>query len=321
MDLQEGLEKFIRWATGELAEDTINAYKNYIVKFIDWIGKRQLQNIDLFADVIGFREYLQEQGHKEGTINIAMIALRRYFQILEESDCEIQFSWSSIPIKNNIYKDSYNPLDEQDYRDMVNEAIIRGGFVGRRDEAMMRLLWSTGLRVSELTDLDVEDVHLDDQSVTTVTRKRRDGINRRTVPFTKYCRKALEDYLAFFEASDGDPLWISTRGPKAGQRLSVRTVQRRVTHYAKEAGLDHTDISPHSFRHAIGERAADSFFDERYLGRLMGHATPGGTDVYFNVKNPKLQKHYHDTIGDNSESTAEKVWTQITETLAKANIM
>lgn len=323
MDLHQAIKKFLQWGTGEYAEDTLMTYKNFLDEFADWCGDVRIKKIELFDHIVKFRRYLNKKGHKEGTINIAMISLRRLFKLLSETEHEtnaqVQFEWSAIPVKNNIYKDSHNPLDEQDYRDMVNRAVLRKDFVGVRDEAIMRLLWSTGVRVSELTDLDVENVNLpNEQSITVITRKRRDGVNKRTVPFTKYCKKALSEYLQMREAEPEEPLWISTRGPKAGQRMSARSVQRRITHYAKEAGLDHDKISPHSFRHSIGERAADSFMDERYLGRLMGHATPGGTDVYFNVKNPKLQKHYHETIGDNADGTIKRVWSGLTETLIKA---
>jgi len=321
MKLSQARENFTKWACGELSATSIEVYEFYISLFIEWCGNKRVPEVGLFEHILEFRKHLEDTGKKDSTINLAMIAFRQFFKLLENTgNGDFDFSWTAIPYKSSVENDSYNPIKLQQQTKLVNEAIKKGGFVGKRDESLLRLFWSTGMRVSEMAALNVRSVNLpDEQSVTAITKKRRDNVEKRTLPFTKYCKKAMQEYLELRNDFGGQALWVSTRGSNSGSRLSVRAIQRRITVYCKQADkLDHKNISPHSFRHALGQRGANAKMDNVMLSSLLGHSSPQGSDVYYNLRNPEVQKEYHDKIGDNSESTTKQIWNEFTETLSKA---
>jgi len=321
MKLSQAITYFKKWGIGEYADNTLNTYSHCLRRFEEWTGNKNIEDIELFADIMRFRDYLDTQNKKEGTINTTMVALRQLFKLLShtqgEFDLNLPFSWDAIPTKSKVQQKSYTPITQKQHIALVNQAIKRSGVVGRRDEAILRMFWSTGVRVSEMIEMNIGNVNLpDEQSVTVTTKKRRDGVEKRTVPFTEYCKKALEKYLKMRESLDGEALWISTRGPVAGDRLSVRSVQRMITKYAEHANIK-KNISPHSYRHALGQRGANNKMDKVLLADMLGHSTPASSDTYYNVKNPVMQNEYHDKIGDNSDEENNS-WAGLTDILELA---
>ena len=158
-----------------------------------------------------------------------------------------------------------------------------------RDRAMLELLYSSGLRLAELVDLDCDDVDMQDATVRVTGKGNKDRI----VPVG---RKALEALRAWQAARvglaghDETALFVSQRGT----RISPRTVQARVTHWAKRQGID-SNVYPHLFRHSFATHLLESSHDLRGVQELLGHANISTTQVYTHLDFQHLAQIYDQT--------------------------
>lgn len=158
-----------------------------------------------------------------------------------------------------------------------------------RDRAILELLYSSGLRLAELTDLNCGDV--DDQDATVrVTGK---GNKDRIVPVGRHALRALSRWYKSrgqLAQADEKALFVSNRGT----RLSHRSVQARVTHWAKHQGID-TNVFPHLFRHSFATHLLESSHDLRGVQELLGHANISTTQVYTHLDFQHLAQIYDQT--------------------------
>jgi len=165
--------------------------------------------------------------------------------------------------------------------------------LGARDRAILETLYSTGIRVSELVDLDFTD--LDEFSE--ALRIRGKGKRERLVPLGSHALAALRHYLKLFQvdprfnrlpnANGRSPLFIN----KHGSRLSSRSVRRKLDKYLKMADLD-ADISPHTLRHSFATHLLGNGADLRSVQELLGHRALSTTQIYTHLTPQRLQDVY-----------------------------
>jgi len=158
-----------------------------------------------------------------------------------------------------------------------------------RDRAILELLYSSGLRLAELVGLDTGDVDLADATVR-VTGK---GSKERVVPVGRKARAALRAWAASrrgLAGPDETALFVSRRGT----RLSPRTVQMRVKHWARRQGID-ANVYPHLFRHSFATHLLESSHDLRGVQELLGHANISTTQVYTHLDFQHLAQIYDAT--------------------------
>ncbi len=167
---------------------------------------------------------------------------------------------------------------------------IRGeGPLVARDRAILELLYSSGLRLAELTNLDTGSVDVPDALVR-VTGK---GSKERIVPIGRYALEALSVWTrerALLAAPEETALFVSRRGG----RLSARSVQARVDYWAKKQGID-TKVHPHLFRHSFASHLLESSHDLRGVQELLGHANISTTQVYTHLDFQHLAQIYDQT--------------------------
>ncbi|MEM6512526.1 MAG: tyrosine recombinase XerC [Pseudomonadota bacterium] len=158
-----------------------------------------------------------------------------------------------------------------------------------RDRAMLELLYSSGLRLAELTDLDVHDVDLADATVRVTGKGNKD----RVVPVGRAALSAIRAWhkaRAALADVDEPALFVSKRG----SRISKRNVQARVEHWAKIQGID-TRVYPHLFRHSFASHVLESSQDLRGVQELLGHANIATTQVYTHLDFQHLAQIYDKT--------------------------
>jgi len=158
-----------------------------------------------------------------------------------------------------------------------------------RDRAILELLYSSGLRLAELTDLDCGDVDEQDATVRVTGKGNKDRI----VPVGRHALRALAKWYKSrgqLASADEKALFVSNRGT----RLSNRSVQARVTHWAKHQGID-TKVFPHLFRHSFATHLLESSHDLRGVQELLGHANISTTQVYTHLDFQHLAQIYDKT--------------------------
>lgn len=164
-----------------------------------------------------------------------------------------------------------------------------GGPIVARDRAILELLYSSGLRLAELTGLDVGDIDLADSTVRVTGKGRKDRI----VPVGRHARRAVTDWLEERQKlvrSQQQALFVS----KQGNRLSARSVQSRVSCWARRQGID-ARVYPHLFRHSFATHLLESSHDLRGVQELLGHANIGTTQVYTHLDFQHLAQIYDKT--------------------------
>lgn len=161
--------------------------------------------------------------------------------------------------------------------------------LGGRDRSMLEMLYSTGMRVSELVALNVDDIDLGASTI----RIRGKGKKQRMVPVGPGAVKALINYLDLRRADsktgtfDTEAMFIN----KHGQRLSTRSVRRKLDKYLLEAGLA-MSISPHTLRHSFATHMLRNGADLRVLQELLGHQTLSTTQVYTHLTSKEVKESY-----------------------------
>ncbi len=164
--------------------------------------------------------------------------------------------------------------------------------LGSRDRAMLETLYSTGVRVSELVSLNVNDVDMTGESL----RVRGKGRKERISPIGPTSIAAIRRYLDMRNADprsasfDPEPLFVN----KHGKRLSTRSVRRKLDKYLSMCGLD-PSISPHTLRHTFATHMLNNGADLRSVQELLGHQSISTTQVYTHVTTAQLKKDYDDS--------------------------
>ena len=158
-----------------------------------------------------------------------------------------------------------------------------------RDRAILELLYSSGLRLAELTALNIGDVDLMDATVSVMGKGRKE----RVIPVGKYAKDALLSWLdvrSMLANSGEQAIFVSQRG----KRLSPRSVQARVDYWAKRQGID-TRVYPHLFRPSFATHILESSHDLRGVQELLGHANISTTQVYTHLDFQHLAQIYDQT--------------------------
>ncbi|MEJ2724974.1 MAG: tyrosine recombinase XerC [Deltaproteobacteria bacterium] len=302
MLLADHIEKFLHSLSTEkgYSEHTIRNYRVDLVQFSDFLREKQAAEPLRSIDFRLLREYFGRLFGKYTRTTIArkVSALRSFFAFLEKrglspgnpaADVSTPKQEKTLPTpKQEKTLPTYLPVDDM-FR--LLDRPDREKPLGLRDRAMLEVLYSCGIRVSELAGLNMSSVDFDQRLVRVVGK----GNKERIVPIGREALKALQAYL---EASlkvrkkaGGDsrtsPLFVNYRGG----RLSTRSIGKIVKKYGREGGLM-VDITPHSLRHTFATHLLDGGADLRSVQELLGHVSLSTTQKYTHVSLDKLMETY-----------------------------
>ena len=269
------------------SEHTVYAYKTDLNRFSNFL-KSQASSI-LAAKKEHIREFMAdefERGLHPKTVSRRLAALKSFYDYCVEI--------KEIESNPAIFMESPKlPSTLPDYLDLSKLSDIlsmpqQETLIGSRDLAMMELFYSTGMRLSELVNLNVN--HLDFfHQIVKVTGK---GKKERLIPFGKQAKDSIKNYLKMRNIKGNfqlvsAPLFVSNRN----KRVSQRTVQRRVRMYlASFAGSGSS--GPHTLRHAFATHLLERGADIRSVKELLGHASLSSTQIYTHLQPEKMKQIY-----------------------------
>ncbi|HSV27858.1 MAG TPA: tyrosine-type recombinase/integrase, partial [Sedimentisphaerales bacterium] len=180
---------------------------------------------------------------------------------------------------------------------------VTNHWLGARDRAMLETLYSTGMRVSELVALNIDDVDF----LGEVVRLRGKGKKERIAPIGSSALQAIQHYLEFKNKRSQNNSNFDTRTlfvNKHGGRMSTRSVRRKMDKYLIAAGLD-PSISPHTLRHSFATHMLNNGADLRSVQELLGHQSLSTTQVYTHLTTRQMKKTYDEAHPrDSFESTS-----------------
>jgi integrase/recombinase XerC len=254
-------------------------------------GKTEQEPAVESIDFLVVREYFGKLfcAARRTTIARKMSALKSFFSFLEKGGVIRNNAVADLTApRQEKYIPTYLPVDEM-FRLLQRPDDTRP--MGLRDLAILEVLYSCGLRVSELVGLDIQSIDFDQRLVRVIGK----GNKERIVPVGKEALRAVRRYLEaalpLRKEARGDegagPLFINARGT----RLSSRSVANIVKKYGKEGGLM-LDISPHALRHTFATHLLDGGADLRSVQELLGHASLSTTQKYTHVSLDKLMEVY-----------------------------
>jgi len=289
-DALERLDAYARHLQFErrLSPHTCKNYLRDLNALTDWCGKSGIESWGEIDNehIRAFAATCHRQGLGARSIQRRLSAIRGFFAyLIREKN-----------LKRNPVNDVRAPKARKrlpgnlDADRMARLLDIKGdGPLVSRDRAILELLYSSGLRLAELTSLDTGDVDLADATVR-VTGK---GNKTRIVPVGRYALTALRDWQksrVALASQDEPALFVSN----SGRRLSTRSVQTRVKYWAKRQGIDER-VYPHLFRHSFATHMLESSHDLRGVQELLGHADISTTQVYTHLDFQHLAQIYDKT--------------------------
>lgn len=264
---------------------TVENYDRYLTRFLAFAKIKQPAEVTE-QNVREFRLHLNRQpgttaNLKHKTQNYYMIALRAFLKYLRKQNIE-----SLQPERIELAKVGARDLDliTTDELNRLMKGPSGSEAPDLRDKAILELLFSTGLRVSELCSLNADlDLTRDSFSV------RGKGDKVRVVFLSASAKKAVNDYLK--KRTDmGEALFVNYgRGGKQAERLTPRSVERIIKKYATKAGITRK-VTPHVIRHSFATDLLENGADLRSVQALLGHANIATTQVYTHV----TDKHLHE---------------------------
>ncbi|MDO8240603.1 MAG: tyrosine-type recombinase/integrase [Candidatus Moranbacteria bacterium] len=306
MSLRSLKDQFLEYLEIERGRSrkTIENYNHYLDRFFDWahISEPSQINDDLMR---GFRVYLNRfedtNGHplKKNTQNYYIISIRSFLKYLAKRDIE-----TLKAEKVEVGKSSKREVEFLEAEEVERILAAAGGadFKSLRDKAILELLFSAGLRVSELININRDRLDLKSREFSV----RGKGDKVRVVFVSDGAAKALQRYLE--KRIDIDPALfvqdeksqakfqgkktkvVSKKGKASGDlRLTPRTIQRIVKHYAAKAGII-KDVHPHTLRHSFATDLLMNGADIRSVQEMLGHSSITTTQVYTHVTNKQLKE-------------------------------
>jgi site-specific recombinase XerD len=293
-ELDNLLRQFLEYLEIERGRSlkTIENYEHYLRRFFQWAKINSVQNIT--ADLVReYRLYLNRWHDNKGkelkkiTQNYHIIALRNFLKYLAKRDISA--------LQAEKIEVGKNPSRMVDFLDPEELERLLGAAAGNdlktlRDRSILELLFSAGLRVSELVSLNREQVNLKNQEFSVKGK----GGKIRIVFISDTAKAALENYL---EKRTDVASALFIRLPKnkkmdfknQSNRLTPRSIQRIVKYYATKAGIV-KDVHPHTLRHSFATDLLSNGADIRSVQAMLGHSSITTTQIYTHVTNQQLKE-------------------------------
>jgi len=308
-ELERKVEEFLEYLEVEKGSSplTIRNYRHYLLRFINWLHnqKIRLSLKDINPEVVRqYRVYLSRKSNRKGAVlsrktqGYHVIALRSFLKWLIKNDYDVM-SADKIELPK-IQERQVKFLTGKQVDQLLNAPSL-SNIIGKRDKAILEVLFSTGLRVSELVGLNRDSIDLDRREFGVVGK----GGKARVIFLSKRAAEWVEGYLKA-RKDKYKPLFIRHKGkmdPSLSSedfRLTARTVQRIVKKYVRKIRLP-VEATPHVLRHSFATDLLIAGADLRSVQEMLGHKNVQTTQIYTHVTHKHLREvhsSFHGKGGD-----------------------
>jgi len=279
------LDRFLDYLTVEkgLARNTVESYARDLRKYYSFMKNRTPQEITQ-AEVIAFLSWLTSEGISPSSSARSLAAIRGFHKFLMTDELAERDPTTNVETPRG-WKRLPQSLATEEVEALLQQPDPAAP-IGLRDKAMLELLYATGLRVSELVGLKVQDVNLERGFLVVMGK----GAKERAVPLGEIAAHAVIRYLEAGRAVllnnvDSSFLFISSKR----RGITRQMFWERIKHYARTAGIS-KHISPHTLRHAFATHLLDNGADLRAVQAMLGHADISTTQIYTHVSRERLKQ-------------------------------
>ncbi|MBD3293242.1 MAG: tyrosine recombinase [Armatimonadia bacterium] len=292
------LDGFLRYCTDvrRLSLNTAEAYSRDVNQFADFLAEQWGEDrsydwaaVD-YRTVRGFLAHLSRQKYSRSTIGRKLAALRSFFRYLLNEDAVTHNPAAVAPTPRRDEK-----LPEYLYEEEMESLLTtpdESTPLGQRDRAILEMLYATGVRVSELVAMDVDDLQFDDRQVRVVGKGNVERVvlvgDRAVAAVRRYIAAGRETLLRGAQLPDEQALFLNNRGG----RLTVRGVQLRINKHVLDSAAS-SRITPHALRHTFATHLLDGGADLRSIQALLGHKSLGTVGIYTHLTTERMKEAYH----------------------------
>lgn len=290
--MKNKVEEFLQYLTDVkmVSSNTVLAYQTDLDEFALFLKEHNLSYLSLTKeDVRTYLKLLDQEKFKNKSIARHLSALRSFYSYLEQKGV----------VENNVFEKIHNPKLNKPLPNTLNyEETEKLLHFDKLDTSwdiechlVLELLYSTGLRVSELSDIKIGDIYKSDRRIT-VTGKGQKG---RTVYYGEFAQDALDKYLSIrpslLKKENHDYLLVNQRGGKLSRSSIFKMIEKK----ALSSGINH-HLSPHTLRHTFATHLLANGADIKTVQELLGHENLGTTEIYTHLSNSYLQEEYRNKM-------------------------
>jgi len=281
-----------------LSENTLSAYRRDLRRYVAFLVRRDVHEPGAIEEMT-IRSFLaslsasthgpDDAPYRATSVARTLSAVRSFHRFLLREGVTDRDPAAGVP-QPRLPRSLPRPLPVEDVRRLL-EAPDEGSPAGIRDRAILELLYGSGLRISELTGLDVDDLDLEEGSVRVLGK----GGKEREVPLGSFSRDAVGAYLtrgrpALATAVTRGAVFLNARGG----RLSRQSCARLLGRYVRLAGIDRR-VTLHTLRHSFATHLLEGGADVRVVQELLGHASVATTQIYTLVTAQHLREIYEES--------------------------
>ena len=270
----------------KLSDNTLQSYRRDIEQYEKYVSYNKINYLKVTEEtILEYMEYLREENKKESTISRSLASIRSFYQYLIRVK-KIKKDPTMTIESPKISKRTPNILTSKEVElllDQPKDVDLKG----TRDKAMLEFAYATGMRVTEMISLDIDDVKLDEGYV--VCRGRSKS---RNIPLGSMSLKALKEYI-----DDARPYLIRDESEEAlfvnvnGTRLTRQGFWKIVKYYKEQAHIE-KDITPHVLRHSFATHLLQNGADLKAIQTMLGHSDISSTQVYMQFQDPGIKNEY-----------------------------
>lgn len=267
--------------------NTVESYKRDVTQYITYLEGSGITDISLATKttILSYLLTLQKKGKATSTVSRTLASLRSFYLFMLQNGAVASNPTSNLEAPR-VEKKTPQILAGAEVELLLDQPKTTDN-KGIRDKAMLELLYATGIRVSELINLEITDVNIPLSFI-----RCRGGKKERVIPMGNKAREALDDYIRnargyMLKNEDETALFVNC----GGVRLSRQGFWKLIKHYQREAGIK-TEITPHTLRHSFAAHLLENGADLRSIQEMMGHADISSTQIYSRMMNSRIKDVY-----------------------------
>jgi len=286
--MEKKVEQFLEFLKNDkrLSENTLQSYQRDIVQYEAYVNQNNIEYTNVTdEDIKTYLKYLQEIGKKTSTISRNLASIRSYYQYLVRTK-DIKEDPTSKLQSPKIDKKPPCVLTSSEI-DLLLEQPKDMDLKGIRDKAMLEFAYATGMRVTEIISLNMEDVNLEEGYVVC-----KSGGRTRNIPLGTMSQKALQDYV-----KNAREILIKDDKTKSffvninGKRLTRQGFWKIVKYYKEQAHIT-KEITPHVLRHSFATHLLQNGADLKAIQSMLGHSDISSTQVYMQFQDESIKNVY-----------------------------
>ncbi len=288
--MEKTLKDFIYYLAVEkgLAKNTLESYERDLKGFLSYLQKEAVGGVEEIkrSHILGYMAHLRSKGLAASTVSRSLASIRSFFHFLLKERY----------VQENPANDMESPKQEKKLPKVLSMSEIdfllnqpdESKTSGIRDKAMLELLYATGIRVTELIDLCLNDVNTESGYIRCLGK----GSKERIVPIGTLAIQKVKDYIG-----KGRPKMVKELNEQAlfvnqhGHRLTRQGFWKILKKYGRQAGIN-KEITPHTLRHSFATHLLENGADLRSVQEMLGHADISTTQIYTQVSKRKLRDVY-----------------------------